>query len=138
MKINVCKRCHGLFESDNLEGYCPLCKQAINRKFSVVKTFVRRHKNADLNEVSIECAVPVSQLLKWVREERLYFDKDSKVALPCLNCGTLIQTGEYCQGCKVKMFKMLKGVAITQPKFSEEDKVVASVGFHGSKRLRNL
>lgn len=138
MKINTCKRCRGLFESDSLEEYCPICKQAINRKFTVVKTFVRRNKRADLNEISEECAVPVSQLLRWVREERLFFDGNSKVALPCLKCGALIQTGEYCLECKGKMLKVLKGVSITPPKSLEVDKVVASVGFHGSKRLRNL
>ena len=134
MKVNACRRCHNLFESNCIEEICPSCKQIMDRKFTVVKQFVREHKRAGLDEVSESCAVPVSQLLKWVREERLYFDQDSRVALPCLNCGQLIQTGEYCQKCHVKMFKMLKGAYNKKPKQSEEKDTVVSVGFYGSRR----
>ena len=47
--------------------------------------------------------VSVSQIRKWLKEERLSFSEDSEIALNCEKCGKKILTGRLCKGCKDTM-----------------------------------
>lgn len=125
-KINACEKCHRLFESNTTENICPECKRNLETKFIVVKKYIRSNRSAGLNEVSSKCGITTNQLLKWVREERLFFDESSDVAIPCMNCGDLIKIGKYCPKCKTEMKRNLT-IAYSTLKEKEvaEVKVVA-------------
>jgi ribosomal protein L32 len=63
--------------------------------------------------------VPVQQLKRWIREERLCFSKDSGVVIQCEKCGASILTGRYCKECKRTMtqsFESLYNEAAVQKK----------------------
>ena len=50
------------------------------------------------------------QIQQWIREERLMFSEDSPIKIPCENCGTLIQSGKYCDKCKTNLARGLNNV----------------------------
>ncbi len=126
MKINACEKCHKLFESSTSERVCPNCKLQIELKFKVVRNYIRSNKGAGLDEVSSKCGVPTSQLLKWIREERLYFDEASNIAIPCMNCGDLIKIGKYCPKCKTEMKRELTvAYATLNTDKAKESKVIS-------------
>ena len=56
-----------------------------------------------MSTVAEEMDVPIQQIKKWVRQERLAFTKDSGISIECENCGRAILTGRYCSECKKKM-----------------------------------
>ena len=56
-----------------------------------------------MGKVSEEMDVPIQQIKKWVREERLAFSKDSGITISCEKCGKPILTGRFCKECKNSM-----------------------------------
>lgn len=136
MQVKVCESCKGLYQTNVPSDQCPICQGITNRLFGKVKSYIRSHRSADVQEVAKACHVSAKQILKWVREERLYFDDESKVALPCLQCGTLISSGKYCEACKKKMHKTLKSVYVKSDSKERQPSTDRMVAIKTSERLR--
>lgn len=112
IKVDVCHACKKMFENPYDRDLCPICSKAMEDKFDGVRKYIRSNKTAGVHDVSEACAIPKRQILKWIREERLYFAEGSDVGVPCLQCGLIIQTGKYCNSCKTKLSKDLRGVLV--------------------------
>ena len=139
IRINTCVKCHQLFESSTAKDLCPQCERRLELKFKEVRTYVRDNNGAGLEEVSSECRVQTGQLLKWIREERLFFDDDADVALPCLKCGDLIKIGSYCPKCKEELKRGLSKAYDEIKTYSENEKSNASkiVAFRSGMLYKN-
>lgn len=107
MEVYNCKMCGRLFNYIGGARLCPQCREQLEAKFHDVKQYIYEHKNASITEVSEEMKVPVTQIKKWVREERLALS-DAMGEIECENCGKAIKTGKYCDDCKKKMTNMLE------------------------------
>lgn len=103
VKVVACKKCHSLFQTLKDTDYCPICSLEINKLFNKVKKYIRDNNRAGIHEVSEACSVNPKWIIQWVREERLYFTEESEIAIPCLQCGTKISTGKYCDHCRKTM-----------------------------------
>ena len=55
--------------------------------------------------------VKVSQIQRWVREERLCFSEESAVMIDCERCGAMIRSGRYCKECLSHMGTMFNSVS---------------------------
>lgn len=101
MDIRNCKICGKLFNYVP-GGYmlCPSCEKTLEEKFQEVKQFVTDNPGANINEVSEKMDITVSQIKRWIREERLTFSQDSMVMLDCERCGAPIRSGRFCTKCK--------------------------------------
>jgi hypothetical protein len=82
---------------------CPACNKILEEKFTTVKEYIRDNPTSTISKVAEATEVPVQQLKRWVREERLCFSKDSGVMIQCEKCGKPITTGRYCAECKHSM-----------------------------------
>lgn len=100
MEILSCKGCGRLFNYIRGERLCDGCKKKLEDKFVVVKKYVRENPTADIKDIAKDNEVSISQLNRWIREERLTFSEDSPIGLPCERCGTTIKTGRFCDACK--------------------------------------
>lgn len=118
VQVKACAKCHGLFQTIGDKTVCPLCLAELEILFKKVRSYVRSHDMAGIEEVSEKCNVKHKQLLEWIREERLAFSKESKVGVPCLSCGITIQMGKYCTPCQTRLSKNLSSVA---PVFKKEE-----------------
>ena len=89
MDVRNCKMCGNLF---NFTGshLCPACNNKMEKKFSEVKDYIRENPTSSISVVSEETEVPIQQLKRWIREERLSFSKDSGVVIQCEKCGAPI------------------------------------------------
>lgn len=112
MDVRNCKMCGNLF---NYTGspLCPACNKKMEKKFSEVKEYIRANPSSSLSVVSEETEVPIQQLKRWIREERLSFSKDSGVVIQCEKCGAAILTGRFCKECKRTMTKSLESLYST-------------------------
>lgn len=119
MNVRNCKKCGKLFNYMAGLPICPACKEQQEKKFQEVKKYIRENPHADIKEVAQQCEVEISQIQQWIREERLEFTDDSPIKLPCEGCGTMINSGKYCDRCKNTMAKNLSS-AIEKPKLIEE------------------
>lgn len=111
MEIVSCKNCGKLFNYLQGPRVCPACARKLEEKFLEVKKYVREHPSVDIHELSTEMDVSISQINRWVREERLVFSDESPVGIPCENCGTTIKTGRFCERCKSELQSGLRDAA---------------------------
>lgn len=102
MDVRNCKKCGKLFNFTG-EPLCPACSKELEAKFFDVRTYIYDNPKASMSTVAEEMDVPIQQIKKWVRQERLAFTKDSGISIACENCGKSILTGRYCKDCKKKM-----------------------------------
>ena len=102
MDVRNCKKCGKLFNYDG-DALCPLCVKEMEDKFYEVRDYIRENPSAPMPVVAEENDVPIQQIKKWIRQERLTFSKDSGVSIDCESCGKPILTGRYCRECKGKM-----------------------------------
>lgn len=109
MDVRNCKICKNLF---NYQGspICPACNKKMEDRFNIVKEYIRDNPNVPMAKVSEDTEVPIQQLKKWVRQERLQFSKDSGVTIDCECCGKPILTGRYCSDCKSRMTNSFTGL----------------------------
>lgn len=109
MDVRNCKKCNKLFNFTGLP-LCPQCNKEMEDKFSDVKDYIRENPQSSIAIVAEENNVPVQQIKRWIREERLTFTKESGVVIQCENCGAAILTGRYCKECKRTMTNKLEGL----------------------------
>ena len=119
MEVRACRSCKRLFNYIAGPVRCPVCSDALEKKFQQVKLFIWDHKTATLQEIADANDVSVGQLRQWVREERLSFTDESPVGLECEMCGTTIKTGRYCTACKNKLGSTLMS-ALPSTDYSEK------------------
>lgn len=103
MEVKNCKTCGRLFNYLGGPRICPACKEELEKKFQVVKDYIRDNPHSTMNDISKDNDVEVAQIQQWVREERLQFTADSPIKLSCENCGAPIRTGRFCEKCKREM-----------------------------------
>ena len=102
MDVRNCKKCNKLFNFTG-EALCPACTKEMEEKFFAVRDYIYKNPSAPMPTVADECDVPIQQIKKWIRQERLSFSKDAGVSIDCENCGKPILTGRYCKECKGTM-----------------------------------
>lgn len=103
MEVKNCRKCRKLFNYTSGPQICPVCRDALERKFMEVKDYIRENTGASVEEVMEACGVDKNQIAQWVREERLAFGDDSPVEFACENCGASIKTGRFCEKCKAEV-----------------------------------
>lgn len=133
MDVRNCKSCGKLFNYIGGPPICPACNKALDEKFAQVKEYIYNHPGASIQEVSQENNVPIPQIQKWVREERLAFTEDSLVGIECERCGVSIRTGRFCQACKDKLANHL-GNIYKEP----EPKVEKKKNYKDNPKMRFL
>lgn len=127
MDVRNCRSCGRLYNYMEGMPICPLCKEKLEEKFIQVKEYIRENKDATISEIAEANDVKISQIEKWIREERLTFADDSPLGVKCENCDAMIKTGRFCKKCKDTMASDLsaaitKKVVQVEPKKEQRDK----------------
>ena len=103
MDVRNCKSCGKMFNYISGAPLCPACQAVLEEKFQKVKEYIQENKAVPLTKIAEDNDVTVSQIKRWVREERLVFAEDSMVAIECESCGRTIRTGRFCDKCKEQL-----------------------------------
>lgn len=121
MDVRNCKKCGNLFNF-NGDSLCPKCAKEMEEKFFEVREFIYKNPSASMSVVSEELDVPIQQIKKWVRQERLCFTKDSGISIDCETCGKPILTGRFCKDCKGKMTNSFTSVYVEKQQTQQTQK----------------
>ena len=108
MDVRNCRGCGRLYNYVG-GGYtlCPVCMEELDKKFTVVKNYIRDNPRATIQQIAEDNDVTIPQIQRWVREERLIFSDDSPIGIDCECCGAMIKSGRFCDKCKDSMQKNL-------------------------------
>ncbi|MCI8769866.1 MAG: flagellar protein [Lachnospiraceae bacterium] len=121
MDVRNCKKCGKLFNY-NGESLCQSCVKEMEDKFFEVRDYIYKNPTANMAIVAEENDIPIQQIKKWVRQERLIFSKDSGISIDCESCGKPILTGRYCKDCKGKMTNTFSSVYVEKPAENKPNK----------------
>lgn len=110
MNVKNCRGCGKIFNYVVGPFLCQSCREGMEVKFQEVKEYIRSNPGVGINEVSVACDVPASQIQQWLREERLEVTENSPIFLSCEACGANIRCGKYCDKCKNYMTSGFKQV----------------------------
>lgn len=110
MEVRNCRSCSRLFNYIGGPNICPACREEVEKKYQMVKDYVRDNPGTTIQAIADENDVSPQQIKQWIREERLEFTASSTVTIECEKCGASIRTGRYCKACKDKMATALGGL----------------------------
>lgn len=110
MNIKNCRSCGRIFNYVAGPFICPVCRDGMEKKFQIVKEYIRENPGVTIPQVSEECDVEQSQIRQWLREERLELAENSPIFLNCEGCGATIRCGRFCEKCKVNTTRGFKEV----------------------------
>lgn len=105
MDVRNCKNCGKLFQYVG-KPLCPACNKKLEDKFFEVRDYIYENPTANMSQVSEEMEVPIQQIKKWVREERLAFSKDSGITISCENAENLFLREDFAMNVR-KQCKMI-------------------------------
>ena len=131
MEVRNCKGCGRLFNYVSGVSYtnlCPKCIEELEEKFQAAKKYIEEHKGAGVSEVAEAVDVKVSQIQRWVREERLCFSEESAVMIDCERCGAMIRSGRYCDECKNIMARSFGSLYSTNTYQAQKTNKVSAEG----------
>ena len=91
-------------------------------KFYEVRDYIYKNPSASMSIVAEENDIPIQQIKKWVRQERLSFSKDSGISIDCESCGKPILTGRFCKECQRTMTDKFSGMYVEKVETKKEGK----------------
>lgn len=100
-EIRNCPRCGRIFTSIG-RPICNKCMEAEEKEFKQVKEYIYDNPGANISEVSQETGVSAEKIMRFLREERLeLISENNNLLLECERCGKPINSGRFCENCKV-------------------------------------
>ena len=107
MNVRNCRKCGKMFNYVSGPPICMQCREELEVKFQEVKSYIRDHGHASINEVAEECDVSTNQIRQWLKDDRLELAEGSGIALTCEKCDAPIRSGRFCDKCKNAMASRL-------------------------------
>lgn len=98
MPISNCRRCGRIFNQVRRE-ICPACILEEEKWFTIVKAYLRDHRDASLAQVSEATAVEAVYIVDMIRNGRLMLRDNPNIQYECERCGEPTQSGRYCGAC---------------------------------------
>jgi putative heme iron utilization protein len=78
---------------------CPECSKKVEDDYMEVREYVRENPGVTADDVARKFDIPHSQVMQYLKEERLSICERSQWFLKCRDCGAKILSGTYCNEC---------------------------------------
>ena len=100
MLVN-CIVCGRLFKSDN-DNICARCTDDEDGPYVHVREYLYKNRGASALEVSEATGVSISNILKYIKDNRISLIGEKSLLARCNSCGEFIDSGSYCRSCMDK------------------------------------
>lgn len=99
-KLDNCHACGRLFLKEHSD-YCLNCYLEIEEEFKQIEAFLNNEKNrnATIDEVTENTGISTKQVIKFIRDGRIFADDYPNLHYPCAYCGTNIKKQVLCNSC---------------------------------------
>lgn len=125
-RIIKCKNCRTLFESNGVD-ICFECAEELNKIFVKIQDYLYEHENASVIEISKALDINDKIILDFLRDGSLVVNND---ILICGSCNKPIQSGRYCNNCKIKLNKIFKNSISSQKLVKKEKQTTKNAKMH--------
>jgi flagellar operon protein (TIGR03826 family) len=139
MSMNVanCPKCGKVYVKNILHDVCPACVKAADLQCEICIKYLRENRGISLQELSDQTEVPMSLVIKFLREGRISVIGNKNLMYPCEVCGTDIREKNMCDSCRQKLKKDVKNTMEDHRRGETQKKQENQVGFKISDRLRD-
>ena len=97
----ICEKCGGILVYAGLGEYrCEECKTSEFDDYGKVRTYLEKHRGANVTEISDETGVSHKSIRDMVKENRFEVIESRSGYLKCEVCGTDIRSGRLCRNCE--------------------------------------
>ena len=111
MQLKNCRWCGKVF-AHPVDVVCPDCRQQEEEEFETVYQYLKKRRNATIDEVHEETGVDKRRIVKFIRQGRLMSDsgKPFDIFVNCESCGDPIREGRYCNRCTKTLQEEVEGL----------------------------
>ncbi|MCX7748547.1 MAG: flagellar protein [Clostridia bacterium] len=102
IELKNCTVCGKVFPSNGFTNTCPLCREKDEADFKKIRDYLYIHPCSNMYEVSVTLGMPIHQIKRYLREDRLEIIEKNNSFLHCEICKTSIRSGKYCSECGPK------------------------------------
>lgn len=107
MDVRNCSRCGQIYAYDGFK-VCARCRQEDEEDFKKVKEYLDENPGANIPQVEEETGIDSKKIIEFLRQGRLEIEGEGNIILGCERCGVAINTGRFCDKCKVEMEREFK------------------------------
>jgi uncharacterized protein (UPF0212 family) len=100
MASSECSHCKRTFQQNGSGTLCSICATQEELVFKEIKEYLEKNPGASMSGIVYALNVTVSQIKKFLREDRLYIIDEKTSFLKCEKCGRTIRSGVYCDECE--------------------------------------
>ena len=108
MDFRNCPACGSIFRYQT-RNLCPVCVEAEEKEFDIVRNYVRDHPGENIFQVSQATGVSEDKIIRFLRDGRLIARGIStEGVLTCDRCGQTISEGRLCPACRGELSRDLQ------------------------------
>lgn len=107
MPVANCKRCGRIYNRLRRD-ICPQCVHEEEEIFLQVRTFLKNHRNANLQELAEGVGVDPDIIVGMIQDGRIILRDNPNISYPCEKCGKPTQSGRLCAVCSAEMVRDLQ------------------------------
>jgi flagellar operon protein (TIGR03826 family) len=135
MPLSNCKRCGSVFARTN-KSICPKCFEKEEEDFKRAVDWLRENPGRTIQKLSDETGIKQSLVLQWIREKRITIGQASGL-LCCNKCGVPIQSGNYCDHCKLGLSQAVQDglKTIQEEQLSASQKAARGMHYRPEERI---
>jgi flagellar operon protein (TIGR03826 family) len=139
MSLNVanCPKCGKVYVKNIINDICPSCVKAIDLQCETCIKYLRENRGTSLQDLSDATEVPVTTIIKFMRDGRITTVANRNLFYPCEVCGTDIRERNMCDSCRQKLKKDVRNTIEDHKREETLRKQENHVSFKISDRLKD-
>jgi len=100
LELKNCSWCGKVF-AHPVDNVCPKCRQEEEEDFEKVYEYLKKERNASIDDAHEATGVEKRRIIKFVRQGRFISDTGERfdIFVECENCGDPIREGKLCEKC---------------------------------------
>jgi flagellar operon protein (TIGR03826 family) len=137
MNVANCPKCGKVYVKNLLHDICPACVKANDLQCDTCIKYLKENRGITLQQLSDETEVPISLIIKFIREGRISVLGHRNMAYPCEVCGDDIRERNMCDSCRQKLKKDVSNTMEDHRRLEDQKKKDTLAAFKISDRFEN-
>jgi flagellar operon protein (TIGR03826 family) len=137
MNVANCPKCGKVYVKNVINDICPACVKAIDDQCDSCIKYLREHRGITLQQLSDETEVPLSIIIKFLREGRISVIGNRNIVYPCEVCGEDIREKNMCDSCRQKLKMDVRNTMEDHRRIEGQKKKDTKGAFRISDRLKD-